>query len=73
MAQRTRPQLASAPKIAALVRVEDTTDLAMVSALFSDFAPWTVQVMRCRAPSPSEAIFLASSVHRARRAARKAS
>ena len=73
MAQSTRPQLASAPKMAALVRVEDTTDLQTVSALFSDLAPATVQVIRCRAPSPSEAIFLASSVHRAFRASRKAS
>ena len=56
MAHRTLPQLASAPKMAALVRVEEMTDLAMVSALPSLLAPVTVQVMRCLAPSPSEAM-----------------
>ena len=50
--------------MAALVSVEEMTDLAMVSALASLLAPVTVQVMRCLAPSPSEAIFLASRVHR---------
>ena len=32
MAQSTRPQLASQPKMAALVRVEEMTDLEIVSA-----------------------------------------
>ena len=73
MAHSTRPQLASAPKMAALVRAEPITDLATVSALCSLPAPVTVQVMRWVAPSPSEAIFFASSTHRARRASTKAS
>ena len=49
------------------------TDLAMVSALSSLFAPVTVQVIRWEAPSPSEAIFLASSTHNAFSASTKAS
>ena len=64
MAHSTRPQLASAPKMAALVRVEEITDRATVSAVFSSAAPVTAQVMRCLAPSPSAAIFRASSVQR---------
>ena len=72
MAHSTRPQLASQPKMAALVRVEEMTLLAMVWALSSSFAPETVQVMRCRAPSPSLAIIRARRTHRAFSASRKA-
>ena len=56
MAHSTLPQLASQPKMAAFVRVEEMTDLEMVSACSSLAAPRTVQVMRCLAPSPSLAM-----------------
>ena len=71
MAQRMRPQLASAPNMAAFTREEEQTDLARVSAAFSSAAPDTVQVTSLPAPSPSAAIFFASSTHTVSRAAAK--
>ena len=62
MAQSTRPQLASAPNMAALSREEPTTLRLSRSALLSFSEPWTVQVMSRLAPSPSAAIFRARSV-----------
>ena len=58
--------------MAALVSVEDMTALAMRSALSSLAAPVTSQVMRCFAPSPSEAIRMASGTQTACSAAVKA-
>ena len=62
MAHRTRPQLASAPNMAAFTREEPTTALARRSALSSLRASITVQVTRREAPSPSAAMLRASSV-----------
>ena len=72
MAQSTRPQLASAPNMAALTREEPTTLLASRSAHSSLRAPETVQETSRLAPSPSAAICRARLVHSSVRAASKA-
>ena len=56
MAQSTRPQLASSPNIAALVRLELMTLRATVFAALSSFAPVTEHSSSFVAPSPSPAI-----------------
>ena len=57
MAQSTRPQLASAPNIAAFSSEEPTTRLAAVRASASVSAPVTTQSSSLVAPSPSPAIW----------------
>ena len=56
MAHRTRPQLASAPNMAAFVSEEQTTLLAAVFAAASSFAPVTRHSNSFVAPSPSAAM-----------------
>ena len=56
MAHSTRPQLASAPNMAAFTRLEQTTDLATVLACASSAAPVTVHSSSLVAPSPSAAM-----------------
>jgi len=73
MAQRIRPQLASAPKQAALTRLEDATAFARTSAVFSSAAPFTVTVTNFVAPSPSRAIALARNTQTSSRARENAS
>ena len=59
MAQRIRPQFASCPKIAALVRLEVMMDLERVTACALLSAPITFTSNRAVQPSPSPAIFFA--------------
>ena len=73
MAHSTRPQLASAPNMAALTRAEPTTAFASRSALSSLRALETLQVTRRLAPSPSPAMARASWRQRWCSAWRKAS
>ena len=73
MAHSTLPQLASVPNMAHFTKGERTTALAICSACSSVSAPWTVQVTRRPAPSPSLAIILASYSQTWRRAAKKVS
>ena len=61
IAHSTRPQLASAPNIAAFTSDEEQMDMASVSAVASSLAPLTAHVIRRSAPSPSAAIIFASS------------
>ena len=56
MAQRTLPQLASEPNMAAFVSDEQTTLLATVLAVSLSFAPLTLHSSSFVAPSPSAAI-----------------
>ena len=58
MAQRTLPQLASAPNIAAFVRDEQITLFATVFAISLFFAPVTLHSKSLVAPSPSPAMHL---------------
>ena len=62
IAQRIRPQLASAPNIAAFVRLEVITDFAIAFARGMVGAPVTVHSTNFVAPSPSPAIFFAIEV-----------
>ena len=59
MAQRIRPQFASCPKIAALVRLEVIMDLERVTACSLLSAPTTFTSNNAVAPSPSPAIIFA--------------
>ena len=56
MAQRTRPQLASAPNMAAFSRLEQMTLFATILALRSSLPPVTLHSSSLVAPSPSPAI-----------------
>ena len=71
MAQRILPQLASWPKMAALVRLEVITDFARVTAWALSLAPRIFTSKSAVAPSPSAAIFLARVSFTWRRASRK--
>ena len=73
MAHSTRPQLASAPNMAALNKVEQITLLATVRAMSKVAAPSTWQISSLVAPSPSPAISLERVRHTASRAWTKAS
>ena len=59
----TRPQLGSAPKMAALTRLEPATLLARSMAISSPGAPVTSISSSLVAPSPSAAMSFASSLH----------
>ena len=56
MAQSTRPQLASAPNMAAFSRLEQITLLATVLAVATSAAPVTLHSSSLVAPSPSPAM-----------------
>ena len=73
MAHSTRPQLASAPNMAALNRVEQMTDLATVRAVARSWAPVVWQIRSLVAPSPSPAMSLLRVRHTARRASQNRS
>jgi hypothetical protein len=73
MAHSTLPQLASPPDMAAFVRDDAMTALAMVSAFSSLAAFFTVQDISLEAPSPSLASSLAKYTQTLSRASTKIS